>query len=336
MSAQALAEVWRELLDHRDNENLIREIFGNYDIYQSPTSLADAYQPSRQLFLRLRIFFDIQRTYLQCRPGQPRNPTTASYLIPLDLHYAIIQRILHLGTTTQFQHGTDPEENSCHQLLIVQTLFSAFRAFLLQHELTSTQINETRLRLENLVQTWENRSYQKLPQTEDFILSFVLPQTLEFIKHPISSAIVKRFACGSFDLAEYPSLHPFKISYALNRSEPMSSALQNIIRELDGKNWITAYWTLCDVTWAVKAATIKLHVDQPRQQLGSGSDLVMNKVLSLVFEKAGIAQLGRRPLAIKSLSDAMLSSYGAATISEQDLDENFVGFDQFLFLECTY
>jgi hypothetical protein len=325
MSAQTLAAVWRELLDHRDNENLIREIFGNYDIYQTPTSIIDAYQPSRQLFIRLRIFFDVQRTYLQSRPGQPRNPTISSCLLSSDLHYAIIQRILHLGTTTQFQHGVDPTENTFHQLLIVQTLLSAFRAYLLQHVLNDTQINEIRLRLENLVQTWENRNYQKLSEAEDFILSFVLPQTLEFIRHPISSAIVKRFACGSFELAEYPALHPFKIVYALNRSEPMSSALQNIIQELDGKNWITAYWTLCDVTWAVKAAIIKLQMDQPRQQLTSSPDLVMNKVLSLVFEKAEIPQLGRRPSAVKSLSDAMLSSYGAAKISANDLEENLVG-----------
>jgi hypothetical protein len=326
MSARLLADVWRELLDHCDTENVIREIFGDFDIYQAPSSFQDIYKPSRQLLLRLRIIFDLQRTYLQSRASQPRTPKVASYIISPDLHHAIILRIVQLGTTTQFQHGIDPVENSFHQLLIVQTLFSAFRAFMLQQgELTDIQLDELRLRVEGLAHAWENRIQQALPEAEDFILRTVLPQTLEQLRHPQVSATIKSVACGNFDFPEYTALHPFHIQYAPNREEPSHFALRSTIQELDSRNWVPAYWTLCDVVWSVKAASIKSSMESQGAPGLPSSEEAMNEVISTLFERTDLpVHLSKRSPAMKSLSDAMLTSYGAATISALEIEERLV------------
>jgi hypothetical protein len=326
MSAKLLADVWRELLDHRDTENVIREIFGDFDIYQAPSSFQDIYQPSRQLLLRLRIIFDLQRTYLQSRASQPRTPKTWSYIISPELHHAIILRIVQQGTATQFQHGIDPVENSFHQLLIVQTLFSAVRAFMLrQGSLTDTQLDELRFRLEGLAYAWENRIQQALPEAEDFILRSVLPQTLEMLRQPEASAAVKSVACGNFDLPDYPTLYPFHIHYAPDRNEPSHFALRSTIQELDSKDWIPAYWTLCDVVWSVKAATIKSNMEITGSQSLPSSEEAMNEVLATLFERTDLpVHLSKRTPAMKSLSDAMLTSYGAATISTLEIEQQLV------------
>ena len=168
--------------------------------------------------------------------------------------------------------------------------------------------------MDSLGAEWERRIQRNLSELEVFVLRCLLPETLDLLKSSHAQPSVTHVACGVFDLPEYPNhLYPFTLSYRPNREAPPQSSLRNIVQELEGRRWLHAYWALFDVVWAVKAATLKRNADGTQTTQSEESSATADETLSIVFGFQFPSSSTRRNIAVKSLSDSLLTSYGEIT-----------------------
>ncbi|KAF2402279.1 hypothetical protein EJ06DRAFT_331588 [Trichodelitschia bisporula] len=313
MAVQVVAELWRELLGRRDCEALLREIFAAFEKPSLPADV-DGYQPARRLLVRLRIIFDLQRVQLQNCSAPPWNEKLDAYLISPELHFDFIQRIVQIGFDVAFKPGF-VSEYTLHRRLVSQTLVSAIRAYLLrQGVLTNAQIEDLRRQLRELVEKWDYQVSQcSLTDGERFVLQTILPETLRSINSAQHGGPLRNLACGLFKLPELSTgLYPFTITYARNHNDKPENALRAISAELDRSYWLQAYWTLYDVTWAVRAAVVKGLVDGAEPSLESQA--TMTRVLSAIFDEIQGGST-RRLAATSTLLDPVSSAYGTSKTS---------------------
>ncbi|KAF2094249.1 hypothetical protein NA57DRAFT_60881 [Rhizodiscina lignyota] len=329
MSMQKLADVWGELLERRDSDNLVREIFGHFDIYSRHAqhdSQTFCRWP-RLLLVRLRIFFDIQRTYSQCRPSQPPDARIPSPLISSRLHYILVFRLMQFGTDISKEPNFSGPEYSLQRLLIIQTLLSSIRALILRQDFRDTK--DLLQQLRSLVNAWSGNTGRRLSDVESFVLEWLLPDTLSTVQDQAKSRTIRSLACGRFDLPDYASgLYPIEIHSSVDRGQSYQSALRDTIRQLDSTEWLEAYWSLSDVVWAVKAAKMKCYA--PRSTADENDKVhthdVMDEVLSVVFAKDNPPTHANPNPPVRSLSDALLDCY--CTTARPALEAHYADFKQ--------
>lgn len=123
-----LTRVWKHLHHRTDNTHLLHEILGQYALsaFEKPT--ASIQDHTVNLFVQLRVIFDVQRTYLQARFP---SAVSQSYLIPAHELFASIRYLDRIRCEKYGKISNSDPESLEQRCFAARSLLSGLRALVL-------------------------------------------------------------------------------------------------------------------------------------------------------------------------------------------------------------
>ena len=125
---QLLAKTWKPLEKRLDIESLVGEIIGDHSVKLTSTTNAGSQHLralSFNLFVALRIIFDLQRTYLQSSEPDSR---TRAYVLEHDQLCLVIQYLIHVQSQPYWRVKSNEQEHNAQLDFLAQTFVSGLRA----------------------------------------------------------------------------------------------------------------------------------------------------------------------------------------------------------------
>ncbi|KAK3687889.1 hypothetical protein B0T22DRAFT_489690 [Podospora appendiculata] len=267
MSATRVSKVWTLLNERRDINHLVSELIGAHSLSLARVSPGDSHaspggaqltHSTRQLLVRLKTIFDHQLSRFAQRDVVG---TTLDSPVIQDFCFDTAIYVLHIGTKIETPTRLGRAEYVLHRGLVLATFLSAFRTLNLHREpLTPQQQDELRQKTTHLAQVWHGQ--QSLSLFEGLVLHTLVPDTLD-IQELDERCTIKTFGCTKFDRA---SFHQGCAPYCSDPTSPecrresirscqgiFNAALGNLLES----NWVEAFWTLHDMSWALMDAAVR-------------------------------------------------------------------------------
>jgi len=198
-----------QLQSRQDIASLVAEIIGSSNLELVGTgATSHRWTPrrARQLLLRIKIVFDIQRLHQTRLAFEPENSDTGISVCGRKCAFETTIYILHLGGNLESPDspGMGKADYNLCRALVLETFLCSFRALCMYGEsLTFEQEDLLRQKSEHLCRGWE--SYDALLPIEHLVFRHLVPETLDEIQDHDGQSNIHFAACHRFSQSSYSS-----------------------------------------------------------------------------------------------------------------------------------